>query len=579
MEEAISSFTLPDAISSLSRHDSIFEWYISNGLRSDKSKSALYSHGVVASSKDTTFNYFFCMASPECRSNKTKIKLCNKRTSNGTTHLFQNHQVSTSKKNKMAINKEVKSSALDMYSSLSLNKKRKDQILEVFKFVQNLWPFHNMDSSAYQLDRMLNEKDAFSTAQLKHVLCEVYYAFRKDTKKIFINEKVQIMVDIWTETATSVRVGRKFLGVRASCTNDSFEYCSRLVAVREFLITSNQSESENWTELLCMHLTDILEEFGIKWENVFGATSDAGSDIKKMLEDKIGMWNWCVSHLLHRMAEQVSTMSSIQALVKKFSSVNTFLKNSRTNGLRFAENKTVGKGIKRFAKQRWLGFEDTLDRIIINYDVLVKVYLEADDTDFPFYGDKKVLEQYRLLFHSLTIVSKAAQDPVPDACQVLRMIFSLRTRLLDDAPLLGNNFNIEIDCSDIFKEVKDVRRELLCGLDKRFFARYDDPSSARLPELAMLFNPMYKGLGLLDRSLKKYWKDEDDCEERIAMAKENIYDSANDLYDKVSCEKNQEDENVCANLLDRLNLNASDYGASATARAKVSSVSNLILQF
>ena len=44
----------------------------------------------------------------------------------------------------------------------------------------------------------------------------------------------------------------------------------------------------------------------------------------------------------------------------------------------FIEIKTSKKKVRKFHKQRWIGIEDSIERIIINYDALINVYLSAN---------------------------------------------------------------------------------------------------------------------------------------------------------------------------------------------------------
>ena len=553
MEQAIAKFKLPI------QYDS---WIVSESSRQESSQSMLYMHGVVASTIESSHGYFFCLASPECRLKKTKILLNSMKTSNGTTHLQRMHKLSSKKKSKMECNRMEGLADLDVFSNARFSHERIDIIIETLKFVENLWPFHGVESKSFQISRMFDKKKKLTVAILKHTLCEIYFAYKNTTIKLFRGKMVQIMVDMWTEKETNRPNPRKFLGVRVGTTDSTFKFHSRLIAVREFVITSEQSDSLNWTDLLKLHLTDILGEFGIEWSNVYGATSDAGSDVKKMLEDSILFWTWCISHVLHRMALQVSSMPAIRDMVANFSDISGFLK-IRSNGLRFAEVKNARKGLKNFQKNRWVGLEDTIYRIILNFDALVNVYLVAEEP-FPFYGQKPNLMQYRMLFHSLSRVSRAAQNPSPDSCECLRQVFLLRGKLLNDAGLYEDDGSCAIESDGIYEEVKEVRRELLGGLDSRIFTRYDDCENLNMVhELSMFLNPLYKNLAMMESTLLLYWKNKGDRRERFELLKSRIFETAKNMHQLIA---EPVEENVIVNLLSRMDMNVTQSGGTQGAK-------------
>ena len=269
------------------------------------------------------------------------------------------------------------------------------------------------------------------------------------------------------------------------------------------------------------------------------------------------------------MALQVSHIPAIKKMVAQFSEVSAFLK-IRSNGLRFAEIKTVGKGLKHFQKNRWIGLEDTIHRMILNFDALVQVYLFVDKP-FPFYGQKQILMQYRILFQNMSYVSRAAQNPRPDSCECIRLIYLLREKLLDDAGLYEEDGTCALESSLIHPDVKEVRRELLAGLDSRIFSRYDDCENANLVlELAMFLNPLYKKLSIMESTLARYWHNKCDRRERFELVKNRIFETAKKLYELIS---EPSDENVMVNLLSRMDMNASRsggaHGAKTSTRVRV----------
>lgn len=47
-------------------------------------------------------------------------------------------------------------------------------------------------------------------------------------------------------------------------------------------------------------LLHILEDFGLCFHDIFGATSNGVSDVKSMLSRALELrWEWCIAHLAH----------------------------------------------------------------------------------------------------------------------------------------------------------------------------------------------------------------------------------------------------------------------------------------
>lgn len=75
---------------------------------------------------------------------------------------------------------------------------------------------------------------------------------------------------------------------------------SRLIAVRQFNPTTETLEGNRLSAILEKYLTTVLEEFGLDTSLLFSATSDAGSDVKRLCDILLpGLWEWCVCHMLN----------------------------------------------------------------------------------------------------------------------------------------------------------------------------------------------------------------------------------------------------------------------------------------
>lgn len=89
-------------------------------------------------------------------------------------------------------------------------------------------------------------------------------------------------------------------GVRLFYVDRSWKLKSRLIAVRQFNPTPEMLEGNRLSALLEKYLKSVLDEYGLDVSMVFSATSDAGSDVKRLCDILLpGLWEWCICHMLN----------------------------------------------------------------------------------------------------------------------------------------------------------------------------------------------------------------------------------------------------------------------------------------
>ena len=75
---------------------------------------------------------------------------------------------------------------------------------------------------------------------------------------------------------------------------------SRLLAIRQFNPTTEMLESNRLSDLLEKYLKSVLEEYDLDVSMLFSATSDAGSDVKRLCDILLpGLWEWCICRMLN----------------------------------------------------------------------------------------------------------------------------------------------------------------------------------------------------------------------------------------------------------------------------------------
>lgn len=89
-------------------------------------------------------------------------------------------------------------------------------------------------------------------------------------------------------------------GIRLFYVDRNWQLKSRLLAVRQFNPTTEMIQSTRLSDLLQEYLKSVLEEYGLDVSMIFSATSDSGSDVKRLCDVLLpGLWEWCVCHMLN----------------------------------------------------------------------------------------------------------------------------------------------------------------------------------------------------------------------------------------------------------------------------------------
>lgn len=91
-------------------------------------------------------------------------------------------------------------------------------------------------------------------------------------------------------------------GVRIFCLNADMQVKSHLLAVKLFRPPPSMGE------VVLKWFRQVLGQFGLTLNNLAGAVTDAGSDVKGGVGTVCG-WEWCIPHLLNRVATDGAGMS------------------------------------------------------------------------------------------------------------------------------------------------------------------------------------------------------------------------------------------------------------------------------
>ena len=292
-----------------------------------KNQTVLVKAGVRLENDDG-MKVWVCLASATCRQEK-KVYSILKGTSTAAQHLKEKHGLVSNKAQVTEANKRQRDEATehitnsDLYSS---NKTRYGKSLlpvhddqfeaEVYLaelvvarlIVNHNLPLRFVEYEGFRLfARTLVMEElcqSISNKKIKHVIFEMWAhviqrikmrinAVRRDLEGL---PSISINCDGYTNAIS----GKKFIGVRAYYvveeTDARFKFESKLLAMKPFAPTFAMRQS-GLVNIQVEYFAEILKLYGIDQYDLFGATSDAGPDIKKLMRDRLKLnWEWCWSH-------------------------------------------------------------------------------------------------------------------------------------------------------------------------------------------------------------------------------------------------------------------------------------------
>ncbi|CAB1100899.1 unnamed protein product [Ectocarpus sp. CCAP 1310/34] len=179
-------------------------------------------------------------------------------------------------------------------------------------------------------------------------------------------------------------------GIRLYYVDRTWVLRSRLIAVRQFNPTKELLEDNRLSTLLQKYLERVLAEYGLDVSLLFSATSDAGSDVKRLCDVLLpGLWEWCVCHMMNCAVVKAFGMhvdpakSRNPGARKVITTVKTIVEHIRKSPRAKAifEEEQVRQYAQCYhrklvnaAPQRWSGVTNVLEAVIVNRPAIDGVY-------------------------------------------------------------------------------------------------------------------------------------------------------------------------------------------------------------
>lgn len=161
-------------------------------------------------------------------------------------------------------------------------------------------------------------------------------------------------------------------------------------------------------------LTAVLSDFGLATTNFFGSTTDAGSDMKRMMKKELGLqWEWCIPHLTAAATKMACGMTKRTAgggginpgrtaLISRIRLVIFTIKHVEVMGDHFAQlcdQSSSGSSRQLLnSKERFIGLAQVLQRILEKWECMELWYAKrAENAEaarkprpppHPLFGEK-----------------------------------------------------------------------------------------------------------------------------------------------------------------------------------------------
>jgi len=490
--------------------------------------SLIFKWGVrVALITRETSDAWICLADAECRRNHRPIALYGK-TSNATRHLRKNHNIISSKTQLEARRRQDREDKATMLRDSPLhsdNPKRLRLLLEAVRIINHSLPFELLD---YPETRMLHNviaderfQDIVTTASLRPAIVDLYASTKAavaaflDANRLENTKCMTLVADFWTSKAKST----KFLGLRVYLVGSDWTMKSVLLAARHFNPTFGE-RSLGIRRPFKRWILDILREFGLKTTDFFGSTTDAGSDVKRMMRRELALnWEWCIAHLTHAATRTAfgitrsrsgSNNPEMTDLIKHAVRTVYLVKSVEVLGslfvelCEFMEDGTRTRQLLDYKVHRFMGLTRVIERILEKWEPLQEWFAaregraSGENTAFPLHGRRLELIQILSLLQPISIINRESQREDATQVDVLYLLYRARTTTLDTStPLRDYRSTHESPAffavgtlSPLATRTRGLLRDSFHG---NFFSRYTDATkigeSSFVFEMQMLLDP------------------------------------------------------------------------------------------
>ncbi|CAB1104439.1 unnamed protein product [Ectocarpus sp. CCAP 1310/34] len=395
--------------------------------KSDRSSSNIYKYGVKVKHKTSGKWSFACFGSAFCRANVAKgifIAIGEKPASNANDHIKAQHNAGEPCR--------LPCTPQDHARFLAMNWVK-------CNIIEGFCPLSHGEKEWVRASLKLTALKNFPITGIHN----------KAVKQMIGGMRLlHHNLDLWVDKFSSL----KYIGIRLFYADRTWVLRSRLIAVRQFNPTKELLEDNRLSALLQKYLESVLEEYGLDVSLLFSATSDAGSDVKRLCDVLLpGLWEWCVCHMINcALVEAFGThvdpaksgnpgARKVITTVKKV--VEHIRKSPRAKAI-FEEEQVqqyaqcYHRKLVNAAPQRWSGVTNVLEAVIVNRAAIDGVYT-AEGKDSPLTSlTEEIDELYSIIKPAAQVIVKCQQTSVPTGQVAVLALAALKLITLNvDSPL------------------------------------------------------------------------------------------------------------------------------------------------
>lgn len=437
----------------------------------------------------------------ECFNNeKFWLKLGKGTTANATGHLLHRHGIQSKKTLVMKQNKRQRVRGARVNKSLLTQDPQRFYALAVTKLIvaKNLTlDFGETKELASIIGQGFRQ---VRSEVIKRSLLEFYVYVRnllaaelQKAQQCFEVPFLHLSADVYKNTL----VNQSFLGIRVAFVDSQYRALQSPVVtksfnlgIRSFRPSSQHRKTNQVSDLLHVWANSIFTEYNLIPKAILTATTDGGSDIKRLIEKKIGIpREWCLPHLIHLAVQDAFGVSvkcknrPVFEITRDIRRVIEFFNKSQkaTQALREAQISDLGRPLKlvNFAHQRWASACRMYGCFLRSFSVLQE-YFMSQKTPFKWPGTlvRRTIEELYTILKKVSDTVKFAQNDVDIAASPLSAVWMMFLELYPGSELSmlspsmnerQNTVRKYDDLTDVSKRTLELLRD---GLQRRFFDRY-----------------------------------------------------------------------------------------------------------
>lgn len=511
--------------------------------KKQKNTSPIWTHGVrvdpssgtLALNKDAA-GRFYCLVG-DC---KAVIKVFGKVSSNATQHLLHSHKIESeaTAKRKIDTQQRGEEQAGAQKTRIDMDPSRYWSLATAKLFYTRTLPFSLVEDPSFR-DIAHPEAPRMSAKRLKRIMLEMYIAVRQSLCSALQDAKraaggracFHLNVDLWTSKVS----GEKYMGLRLFYIDANFNYSSSLLAVTPFNPSSAlRADEVRLSNILLKWVRGVLEEFHLSLSDLVSATTDGGSDIRRLGTQLLGCpWEWCIPHFLNcalvdafgtSLDPAKSKNALARAVIVRAKKVVEHVNKSHPTQtllreLQVAAAESVLKLLSD-VPQRWLSTTNLLRRLLALWPTLRQLYA-AQDQVFPIEGDHPLLLQlYSIMAPVADIIRQTQGGKVAFGHLALVKLNHLLHTTCDATtplPILNPNQGTEptnfLSQDELDPCAAKTRELLASAVRDRFFKRYSTAEWTMFDLCCFLYPPTLR-LGYLDSTIQKEVVDGKSREER-----------------------------------------------------------------